>query len=362
MEIHVRQRGGWTPLLGVLTFAFLSLNCDERIITGDPENTFAVCHDSIDNDKDQLVDCWDVDCWRHCVGGDGDGDGDVDADTDTDVDADADSDGDGDVDADADGDADGDVDADSDADTDADADEDVVPYIECDDDDGCPADMRCYDYMLDGRLICAPRGRFCFSDDDCDEGTTCDVIPEWAESGSFCHYRGVACTSDASCSDGFRCESGSCVDRRFECVDNRDCHWWDYCVTLWSRLRVCVPSPLQPCSEDGECSYEVCVDIDGDGDNECQEEAFDATCLTNADCAGMVCGQQDDERGAECGEVGPCLTSLDCPGDMECLDVNNDGQEECQPRGGDCRQDRDCPARQLCFDHDGFGGAECVGS
>lgn len=300
------------------------------------EDSWTMCHDGLDNDEDDLIDCDDGDCSAHC-GGDGDADGD----------------GDGDSDGDADG------DADTDADIDADADEEVDPYIRCEGDDDCPPVMMCYEYWADGQRLCAPRGSSCDVDDDCDSGTACDVVPEWSEVGTYCLHSGATCTSDGGCPDGFRCEDGGCADRRFACETNDDCPRWDRCLALWSGLRICLPWSLEPCENDEQCSS-PCVDVDGDGDTECQEE-IGSSCLTNADCDGMVCGQQDDERGVECGAAGPCMTSADCPGTMECVNVNDDGQLECQELGA-CSIDANCSPRQLCFDPDSAGGPECVSS
>ena len=72
---------------------------------GDPTNE-TICDNSLDDDRDGLMDCDDPDCaaFIGCHGGDGDADSDVDSDADADSDSDADSDADADADSDADGD------------------------------------------------------------------------------------------------------------------------------------------------------------------------------------------------------------------------------------------------------------------
>ena len=363
------------PLLCLMAIASTALSCDDD--PGPRENTAALCNDGFDNDRDQLVDCSDPDCDGLCTAdGDGDVDSDVDGDVDSDADVDGDADGDGDADADADGDGDtdtdvdadvdGDVDSDADVDGDADSDEDVDedPYISCVDDDACPSSMRCYDYMLDGALICAPRGASCLGEGDCESGVTCGEIPEWPEFGSYCLVSADhVCADHSSCPDGFRCEGDVCEDRRFLCEGAVDClRSYDACLSLYHRMRYCAGTGgLTSCASPAECGRADCVDVEGDGDTECQPTTG-STCLTNADCDGMVCGQQDDERGVECGSVGPCLTSADCPGSMECVDVNSDGQLECQDTGGTCMVDSDCPAGQLCIDSADAGAPACVSS
>jgi hypothetical protein len=334
--------------------------CDDEPTTH-VENTAALCRDSVDNDSDLLVDCGDPDCDTFCAA---DGDADVDSDADVGADADADLDEDLDVEADARRDADPDVEADVEADVDPDAELDAEPDVDffplCLDDGDCPAVMKCYDYALDGVLLCAPRGRSCFAPTDCEDGVECGAVPEWSGLETYCLVSGDACADDRSCPDGFRCEAGACVDRRFACASGSDCPWWDRCAPLRSGPRYCAAAPLQPCTTDMDCSA-PCVDVEGDGDTECYDASGISTCATNADCDGSVCGNQDGVRGLECGAIGPCLTSDDCPDGGECVDVNADGQLECQGSGGACSVDSDCPALELCFDRDGAGGPECVG-
>jgi hypothetical protein len=321
--------------------ALAVIGCEEPPPEEPRENSMVMCFDGLDNDEDGLVDCDDPDCAPFC-GGDGDGDGDSDSD------ADGDSDGDGD----------GDSDSDADADADADGD---VEIIECRDDDECPVSLRCYDFYLEGRSICAPRGAACRFDEECDDGVPCVEIPEWAGSGKYCLAPNVSCTTNAGCADGFRCEEGDCVDRRFLCVSSSDCPWWAECAPFYTGQRMCAPKPVEHCEVDDECPEMLCVDIDGDGRRECQL-VVGSTCATNADCDRGVCGDGDSERGAECGAVGSCLVTTDCPLGMECLDVNGDGQLECQYEGGECSRDADCPERQLCFPQTELSTARCVES
>lgn len=319
------------------------------------EDAIDLCSDGIDNDGDGATDCDDLGCVRFC-GGDGD--------SDTDADGETDGGGDGDADTDADGDADTDTHADGDADTDADVDEDVdtrPPIIPCAGDGDCPDTLRCYDYALDGVQICAPRGATCLGAASCGAGVDCGVLAIWFGSGAFCMVTGEGCACDGQCPDGFRCEGGSCVDRRVVCADNDGCPWWDVCGPLRSEIRICQPSGPEPCTDAEMCSERaLCVDIEGDGDTECQPTTG-STCATNADCVGAVCGDEDGLRGSECGSVGPCLTSGDCPAGRECVDVNGDGNLECQPTGGACLTDAECPPGRICWDPDGMGGAGCVG-
>jgi hypothetical protein len=101
----------------------------------------------------------------------------------------------------------------------------------------------------------------------------------------------------------------------------------------------------------------MCVDVDLDGDTECQWTAG-SSCMTNAECVAAVCGDQDGNSTTECGTVGPCLDGDDCPMGWECVDVNSDGQLECQS-AGPCRLDEDCLERELCFDDTGGGVPAC---
>jgi len=389
-------RKGLVRLLSPLAaFALVPLItvCDEDPGPPTAEDTAALCSDGIDNDDDLAVDCRDTDCQLagFCeADGDADSDADTDAnalqdgDLDSDLDADtptdaesmtdvesapdaemlADADGpDGEIPTDADTLDDGDA-ADAGADAEADAEEEIDPCDlpwPCVDDDECPdPTLACYDYNLDGELICAPRGGLCVTSDTCPGAVTCGALPCWYRAGSYCHVESDTCATSADCGDGFACEDTHCVDRRRPCVTGDDCPWWHGCLPLLSGERACQPLPAETCTEAWECPGPIfeCVDIEGDGDNECQM-SVGGTCITNADCVESVCGDSDLDGATECGLIGPCLTDDDCPTTHECADVNADGDSECQVSGGACVLDADCPPAQICFDSDGSGGAAC---
>jgi hypothetical protein len=286
----------------VLLAALWVVACDEQRWV--PESTAERCSDGRDNDGDRVTDCDDLECLPFCgsdgdvdvdadVDGDGDGDLDGDGDGDADADADPDSEPDGEIEPDADGDSD--PDADPDGEVDADPDGDEIDFIPCDEDGDCPEPtMACYDFFLDGTTICAPRGDICGSDEDCPAGVACGPVPSWAWFGRYCLVTDSSCGTDFDCPDGFRCEAGDCADRRFACAGSADCPWWDSCRLLVSGLRVCRPTGPGSCLLSWDCGRdEVCVDVEGDGDTECQETEF-SDCETNADCEeGEVCGPRD---------------------------------------------------------------------
>lgn len=332
------------------------------------ENTLERCSDGEDNDRDLRIDCEDMDCAAFCSG-DGDSDIDADGDTDSDSDGDTDTDADGDSDSDSDGDADSDADdadtpPDSEVDSDDETDAEVDPCsepIECVDDDSCPEPtMMCYDYLGDGNRICAPRGGFCTDSSNCYDGVTCDVVPCWFRAGTYCLTTVETCRDSTDCPEGFACEGGSCIDRRYACEGWDDCPWWDACLPLLSGLRVCLPMPLSPCESTKKCEEGFeCVDVDDDGDTECQT-AMGGVCTTNAECTESVCGDSDGDGNNECGLVGPCRDDFDCPTSYECVDVNNDGDLECQGTSGTCSVNSDCGAGQICFDPEGSASPDCL--
>lgn len=351
-------RGLGAPLgIGVaaLLAAALAAGCPDST-SGEAENTPERCADSQDNDRDGYTDCADIQCAPYCRP--------ADADADTDEDVEVDADGDGDADGDTDGDTDSDVDTDADADADEDADEDfdLDGPFPCERTEDCPVSgLLCYDYLLDDVSLCAPRGSACEVSADCEPRQSCTAVRGWIPGETYCTVPAGACGTSASCPDGFRCEDRvGCVDRRVPCVGDEDCPVWDRCGTLPSGLQACVAAPLEPCTGPADCPGGECVDVQGDGPTECQEAGGE--CMTNADCAlGTVCGDQDGLPGAECGRVGPCLYAGNCPAGWECLDVNGDGQEECQAGGGSCLVDADCSVRLRCtYTGDGAGGAQCL--
>lgn len=356
-----------SPLVAAAVFVSAALlvtaGCDEDEVGAETN-----CADLRDNDRDLLVDCDDPDCASACAA-DGDLDADADADLDTGPDADgpdsgddADLAGDADADLDVDADLDDDVDRDGDGDLDEEVDLCQAP-IPCVDDGECPDPaLRCYDYHLSGERICAPGGALCRNSDDCPDGAVCDVAPCWYGYGTYCLVPGSGCSHDAGCPEGFACEEGACMDRRRSCATSDDCPWWDGCLPLLSGARSCLPVPPQPCGSPDECGGAgfVCVDVDGDGDTECQHTEHGG-CVTNEDCDDSVCGDAGGDGRPECGLVGPCLTDDDCPERTHaCVDVAGTGDQVCQATGGECLSNHDCPAGTICFDADGVGGAECL--
>jgi hypothetical protein len=353
-----------TAVVVVAASLLVSGGCNDDDTHGETD-----CFNSLDDDHDLLVDCHDPDCASACAA---DADVDVDADVGPDADLDEDAGGDADVvsdaDADRDGDAEVELDADNDADQDGEEDADVdadlcEAPIPCSDDSECPDPaLRCYDYGLSDERICAPGGAFCTSADECPDGVACDVVPCWYGYGTYCLVEGSGCSGDSGCPEGFACDDGVCTDRRRSCATSEDCPWWDGCLPLLSGARSCLPAPIPACYSPDDCGGEgfECVDIDADGDTECQHTRS-GRCVTNEDCDESVCGDADGDGDPECGLVGPCLTNDDCPaGTHECVDVNGDGNAVCQPAGGECTVNAECPAGTICFDADGAGGAECL--
>jgi len=337
----------------IVSLVVVAAGCQVSAPATEVETTFDSCSDGVDNDHDLLADCQDPDCFPFC-GGPEEGEGDAGPDP-CDLDGSID-------DAAVDAAPEDDVDADLSGTEEPDADVEAEPSepVLCDEGYSCiEAALRCYDFYLDGAPVCAPRGASCLRSSDCEADVSCGLVPGWSEGGRYCLATDDGCAADGSCPDGFRCEAGACVDRRRVCVNNLDCPSWGRCTSLRSGLRVCLPrgGPTR-CADDESCGSATCVDVDGDGRRECQE-SLGSTCEVNEDCADGVCGNADGSPGAECGAVGPCLVTADCPADHVCTDVDGDGALECQRSGGACISDGDCAAGTLCFAADGAPGAEC---
>jgi hypothetical protein len=351
MTVATNPLGAQLALFAFGCLAFAMVGCQTPCEPYAREATYAECGDGLDNDGDGQADCLDLDCAfacprssqlpHHDAGVGGPGDATPEPDSSPDADGAAPEDGSPDGDA-----ADG-----------------LTPdgFIACASTEDCPEDLRCYDYALDGRLLCGPRGAACYDGTDCSPGVECGPLSGIPALRPFCLARVGTCAAAADCPDGFRCEAGACVDRRLPCVRNDDCPHWERCGPLPTGVRVCVPRSVEPCSSDDEC-WELarCVDIDGDGATECQD-ADGSLCMTNADCRRGVCSDQDGAPGAECGVRGPCRADGDCPVDRRCVDVNGDGQPECQLASGDCAVDMDCPSETRCLEPSGAGRTTCAG-
>ena len=116
------------------------------------------------------------------------------------------------------------------------------------------------------------------------------------------------------------------------------------------------------CEGSGACQVgESCVDVEGDGLDECVGAGF---CDATADCAGMggSCGVEPSRLTVECLPSGLCETTRDCASGRTCVDLWGDGQGECVAAGGSCDAQSDCAEGQLCASPYEGGAPRCIDS
>ncbi len=193
---------------------------------------------------------------------------------------------------------------------------------------------------------------FCLNNSDCPEGRACTDL---GEEGLRCVKSTPGCASHFDCIIGFSCEDGACVDRRVPCVLDADCPVSHVCETI--QLSSFCQRVHHDCEGELDCGVLAprCVDIDGDGRNECAgsptpNEPSPPACV-NLDCAGTaspVCELSQAGNTTVCGAYGLCLTDEDCVGGFNCVELWPDGRKECVPSGGDCAHITDCDLRQVC--------------
>jgi len=120
-----------------------------------------------------------------------------------------------------------------------------------------------------------------------------------------------------------------------------------------------VPSARR-CANDGACDPGfACIDIDGDGDTECQ--FMTGFCQRHSDCpTGELCGLGDGFAAAVCGTSGTCTDDDDCSGSDRCLSLYGADVRVCVPPTGTCTSVTDCAANQLCGVRSGGTSLECL--
>ncbi|NIR40720.1 MAG: hypothetical protein GWN07_33190 [Actinobacteria bacterium] len=201
-------------------------------------------------------------------------------------------------------------------------------------------------------MTCQAAGAACVDTGDCAAGASC--------TDGVC-VRAGDCVDALDCAPGFFCEAGTCVDHRVSCMTQSECPRGFRCrpPEASGGSGVCVPSHRR-CVNDGACPAGwSCLDIDGDGDSECQ---FDTgTCVQHSDCAdGELCGIADSFLLASCGTNGPCIADGDCGGSDRCLSIFGPDVRVCVPATGSCTSVSDCAVGELCGVAAGSASLECL--
>ncbi len=215
-----------------------------------------------------------------------------------------------------------------------------------------------------------PTGQICTTDVcgmHCSQaGSACGIdadCPSGATcSDGVCTSSATGCTDSRTCPLGFACETGTCVDRRFACAADGSCPFGYACnramaggTCVWLSRR---------CSSSTACAatlsdHQVCIDVDGDGNDECQFS--DGICVQNADCSGgQTCTARAVSGVASCGRYGVCHDDTNCLPGQHCRDLWGDGVEECVDSGG-CSSTASCPANQVCATPAEGGSPACTG-
>ena len=207
---------------------------------------------------------------------------------------------------------------------------------------GCAAGFLCAAAFCGGEA-CTP-GHPCVDDADCPTGSC--VRPEGAPPSE----RGMCtaldtCAETRECAYGFRCELGDCVDRRIPCGFHAlGCPRGSICTFMHVEGRLHCVTAQTPCVNEGSCEPGArCLDVDGDGQQECSPAG---QCAHNSECPdGFSCGVDPGTSQAACVVDGACRDG-ECPLGLACLDTGG-GRRRCvQP--GECVADSDCPPRFVC--------------
>lgn len=201
-------------------------------------------------------------------------------------------------------------------------------------------------------MHCVPSGAACSVGEDCPAGASC----------TDGHCAASTCTDSRTCPLGFACEAGACVDRRFPCAADGNCPFGYACDRALGG-GTCVRLSRR-CASSTACSatlsdHQVCLDIDGDGSNECQ--FADGICVMNSSCSGgQTCTPRALSGVSSCGRYGVCHDSTNCLTGQQCRDLWGDGVMECVDSGG-CTSTASCPAHQVCATPARGGSPVCAG-
>ncbi len=219
----------------------------------------------------------------------------------------------------------------------------------------CPTGLACVDDGC-GRH-CQASGATCAGAADCPSGSTCTMT----EVGMACVRAAPGCATSRDCPLGFSCSAGACTDRRIGCTTSdfdTTCPFNFVCNAALG-APFCVRA-MPRCEGSGACQAgESCVDVEGDGLDECVGAGL---CDATADCAGMggSCGVEPSRLIAGCLPSGLCETTSDCAGGRTCVDLWGDGQAECVEAGGSCDAQTDCAEGQLCASPYEGGAPRCI--
>ena len=208
-------------------------------------------------------------------------------------------------------------------------------------------------------------GGACTSNAMCSSGRQCMDVPG---EGKRCVKTTPGCDSGFDCVLGFTCENGSCVDRRVPCDVDADCPKNHLCGGT-AKSTFCLRIQTD-CLFEFDCVDRAphCVDVDGDGKNECAgalnpNDPGSNVCV-NADCvdsnpSAPVCEASGASSATQCGQYGLCLDDPDCAPGFTCQGLWPDGRKECVPGGGDCSSFTDCPVRTVCASARDGGAPSC---
>lgn len=208
----------------------------------------------------------------------------------------------------------------------------------------CAPGTVCADDVCGGRA-CIP-GRPCLTADDCG-GSACigsdgDIVRGTCAMASL-----TDCTTLLDCPVGYLCEEGACVNRRLPCFIVADRCPRGYICSFAGETQICMPS-MNRCTADSQCEDGfTCVDVDGDGTNECVGAGF---CTTNDDCRDDGrCTVEPDTSTSECAVDGACGGGAGCIEGRSCMDLTGgNAAPTCELPGGSCATSADCDEGEVC--------------
>jgi len=184
----------------------------------------------------------------------------------------------------------------------------------------------------------------------CSDGT-CSVLCEKTDKG----VAGCKDLPNNNCEDGEGCACSDCNGEKDTCDDN------NVCVLNGTVTNCCTEDEYNgvgdgvcnqecyfvdvdcssPTPTHTECNNNMCVEISGDGINECSPLGGSCTIppINHAECVSNSCVMVSGSGTNECDESVDCSsptpTHTECNNNM-CVEISGDGINECSPLGGSC--------------------------
>ncbi|MFH1506553.1 MAG: hypothetical protein ABIE94_06225 [archaeon] len=157
------------------------------------------------------------------------------------------------------------------------------------------------------------------------------------------------------CDDGYLCEEGECVAEPEEPATHMECQRM-LCVEVEG-------AGDNTCEQDGDCSHKICTP-----DGRCMNwmGSGDDECTTNAECESPdnpMDPEEPTDNETNTTENGTSETHFECVGEL-CMEVNGSGTDECS-YNSECQDNQTQPETHkecfegICVDVDGTGTDEC---